>query len=111
MVREYIPKQKDIVFLNLNPVQGHEQKGYQPLVVISKNVFNDHTKMVILCPISSNSKYYPTHYELQDTSIVKGSVLCEHVISLDYEKRKLKYVETLNDTDFDKIKALVQACF
>ena len=40
--------------------------------------------MVILCPITSNTKEFPTHYILKDSKKVKGSVLCEHIISLDF---------------------------
>ena len=62
MVKKYIPKQGDIVFLDFNPTKGHEQKGTRPGMVISNDVFNINTKMVIICPISSNKKEFPTHY-------------------------------------------------
>ena len=52
MVNNYIPKQGDIVFSDFTPTKGHEQKGYRLAVVISNNVFNKNTKMVILCPIT-----------------------------------------------------------
>ena len=67
MVRKYIPKQGDIVMINFNPTKGHEQRGTRPAIVISNNVFNEHTKMVVLCPITSNTKDFPTHYILEDT--------------------------------------------
>ena len=46
MVKKYIPKQGDIVFLDFNPTKGHEQSGVRPAVVVSTNIFNQHTKMV-----------------------------------------------------------------
>ena len=87
MVNKYIPKQGDIVYLDFNPTKGHEQKGFRPAIVISNNTFNKHTGMSIVCPITSNTKHFPTHYELEDTKKVKGSVLCEHIRSINYEKR------------------------
>ena len=77
-VRKYgkkIPKQKDIVYIDFNPIKGHEQKGIRPAIVISNNVFNKNTKMVIFCPIISNNKPFPTHYLLENTKKVIGSVL------------------------------------
>ena len=59
--------QGDIVLLDFNPIRGHEQAGYRPGVVISNNVFNEQTGMVMVCPITSNLKVYPTHYILEDT--------------------------------------------
>lgn len=110
MVNNYIPKQGDIVFLDFTPTKGHEQKGYRPAVVISNNVFNKNTKMVILCPITSNEKEFPTHYLLQHSKKVKGSVLCEHIRSVDYETRNLKYVEKTNIQDLENILDLLNAC-
>ena len=79
MVKKYIPKQGDIVYLDFNPTKGHEQKGVRPGVVISHNIYNKHTKMAIVFPITSNIKEYPTHYKLKDTKKIYGSVLCEHM--------------------------------
>lgn len=110
MVRKYIPKQKDIVFLDFTPTKGHEQKGYRPAIVISNEIFNKNTKMVILCPITSNEKEFPTHYLLKDSKKVKGSVLCEHIRSIDYEIRNLKYVEKASNEDFENVLSLLEAC-
>ena len=110
MVEKYIPKQGDIVMIDLNPTKGHEQRGYRPAVVLSKNVFNENTNMVIVCPVTSNDKYFPTHYKLEDTKDIKGSVLCEHIRSIDYKIRKVKFVEKLSDNDFLSIITLMNAC-
>lgn len=110
MVKRYIPKQGDVVFLDFNPTIGHEQRGFRPAVVVSTNVFNQNTKMVIVCPITSNEKEFPTHYKLKDTKNIHGSVLCEHIRSIDYEIRNLKFVEKLSDNDFVSIITLLNAC-
>ena len=110
MVKKYIPKQGDLVFLNFNPIKGHEQSGFRPAVVISNNIFNQNTKMVIVCPITSNDKEFPTHYKLEDTKDVHGAVLCEHIRSIDYEIRNLKFVEKLSDNDLISIITLLNAC-
>lgn len=110
MVNNYVPKQGDIVFLDFTPTKGHEQKGYRPAVVISNSIFNINTKMVILCPITSNTKEFPTHYLLKDSKKITGSVLVEHIRSVDYEIRNLKYVEKTSKEDFENIINLIEAC-
>ena len=105
-----MPEQGDIVFLYFNPTKGHEQIGFRPAVVISTNVFNQNTKMVIVCPITSNEKEFPTHYKLEDTKNVLVSVLCEHIRSIDYEIRNLKFVEKLSENNFISIITLLNAC-
>ena len=110
MIKKYIPKQGDVIFLNFNPTKGHEQAGFQPAVVISNNVFNQNTKMVMVCPITSNDKYFPTHYNLEDAKNIHGAVLCEHIRSIDYESRNVKFVEKLSDNDSLSIITLLNAC-
>lgn len=110
MVKKYIPKQGDVIFLNFNSTKGHEQAGFRPAVVISNNVFNQNTKMVMVCPITSNDKYFPTHYNLEDTKNIHGAVLCEHIRSIDYESRNVKFVEKISDNDFLSIITLLNAC-
>ena len=110
MVKKYIPEQGDIVYLNLEPTKGHEQSGIRPAVVISNNVFNKNTKMAIVCPITSNDKEFPTHYKLEDTTKIHVSVLSEHIRSIDYEFRKLKFIEKLSNNDYISIITLMNAC-
>lgn len=110
MVEKYIPKQGDIVMFDLNPTKEHEQPGYRPAVVLSKDVFNENTNMIIVCPITSNDKYFPTHYKLEDSNKINGSVLCEHIRSIDYKIRNVKFVEKLSDNDFLSIITLMNAC-
>lgn len=105
-----MPEQGDIVFVYFNPTKRHEQIGFRPAVVISTNIFNQNTKMVIVCPITSNEKEFPTHYKLEDTKNVHGSVLCEHIRSIDYEIRNLKFVEKLSENNFISIITLLNAC-
>ena len=110
MVSKYIPKQGDLVYLDFNPTKVHEQKGFRPAIVISNNIFNNNTKMVMVCPISSNIKEFPTHYHLEDSIHIKGSVFCEYIRSIDYEIRNLKYIEKASENDLLSVMMLVNAC-
>lgn len=110
MVKKYIPEQGDIIFLDFNPTKSHEQKGYRPAIVISNVVFNKNTKLVMICPISSNEKSFPTHYVLKNGKKINGAVLCEHIRSIDYETRSLKFIEKVEGEDFLNVMALLDAC-
>ena len=110
MVGKYVPKQGDIVYLDFNPTKGHEQAGTRPAIVISNNVFNQNTKMVIVLPITSNTKDFPTHYILEDSKEIHGAVLCEHVRSIDYETRKMRYIEKASANDLISSITLMSAC-
>ena len=106
---KYIPKQGDIVYLDFNLTKGHEQKGKRPAIIVSKNIFDEHTKMAIVCPITSNIKDFPTHYNLEDTKKISGSVLCEHIRSIDYESRNVKFIEKASSNDLLSVITLTNA--
>ena len=110
MVNRYIPKQGDIIFLNFNPTLGHEQKGKRPAIVVSNDIFNKNTHMIIVCPITSNEKDYPTHYLLEDTKKVHGTVLCEHIRSIDFDARNVNFIEKASDNDLLNVITLMNAC-
>ncbi len=111
MVKEYIPKQGDIIYLDFNPTKGHEQKGKRPAIVVSINIFNEKTNMIMVCPITSNTKEFPTHYMLEDTKKIKGSVLCEHIRSIDYKARNVTFVEKTSENDKLSTLMLLNSCF
>ena len=107
----YIPKQKDIIYADFSPVKGHEQGKYRPAIVLSLDVFNKNTNMILCCPISSNIKQFPTHYELIDSKKINGSVFLEHLRSFDYQERNIKFIEKCSNRDFENIMLLFNSCF
>ena len=66
--------------------------------------------MVIVCPITSNTKYFPTHYILEDSKKVKGSVLVEHIRSIEYKERKISFIEKLSNNDLLSVIMLSNDC-
>lgn len=52
--------QYDIVIVNLDPTIGSEIKKTRPCVVISPDEMNRYLRTVIVAPITSSSKDYPT---------------------------------------------------
>lgn len=66
--------------------------------------------MIMACPISTNIKDFPTHYVLEDTKKVNGAVFCEHIRSVDYEKRNARFIEKASDNDLISVITLMEAC-
>ena len=77
----YKPKQGDICYVDFAPTKGHEQSGLRPAIVISRNNYNKYLGLVFLCPITTNTKKFPTHYELINTKkIIMHSFDFEHFL-------------------------------
>jgi mRNA interferase MazF len=48
------PKRGDVYWVSLNPTQGDEVQKTRPALVISNDMGNEHTNLVIVAPITSN---------------------------------------------------------
>ncbi len=64
-------KQREIWYADLNPVQGSEQRGIRPVVIISGNAMNDHSGICIVCPLTSKVKHFAGCIILQPDDVNK----------------------------------------
>lgn len=96
-------RQGDIIKINFNPQSGHEQAGYRPAVVVSNNFFNNVTKLAIVCPITNSSKDFPLHIALDERTRTTGSIMCQHIRTLDVESRGYSFVERLPEDILKKV--------
>ncbi len=65
----------DIVWASLDPTLGHEQSGSRPVLVLSEDIFNNHSGTVIAVVLTSQqpSASFPLTFELSDSSLPKKS--------------------------------------
>jgi mRNA interferase MazF len=96
MVKEYIPKQGDIVVLTFNPQAGHEQQGRGLALIVSNEIFNKNVGLAIACPITNTDRNFPFHVKV-DSKELTGFVMSEQVKSIDFRARKVKFVEKATD--------------
>jgi mRNA interferase MazF len=93
-------KQCEIWYADLNPIQGSEQAGFRPVVIISGNLLNQNVNIVICCPLTTKIKNYHGNVILEvnhTTNLSERSeILTFHVRSLskDRLKKKIGKIET-----------------
>ena len=65
----------DIHWADLNPVIGKEQGGLRPVLILSRNIFNERSGTVIAVAITSQPQRagFPLTLELSDTKLPKRS--------------------------------------
>ena len=81
-------KRGDIYFAELNPVQGSEQGGMRPVLVVQNDVGNNYSPNTIVLPITSRLQKpkLPTHVALsrQESGLTRDSVvLAEQIRTID----------------------------
>ncbi len=107
---EYIPRKGDLVALTFDPQSGHEQKGRRPALVVSNDLFNRHTGMAIVCPITNTIRNFPFHVPLPYNTQLTGVVMVEQVKSIDYRSRKVKRIAKADQLLLNEVLSLLDAC-
>ncbi|HPA44849.1 MAG TPA: type II toxin-antitoxin system PemK/MazF family toxin [bacterium] len=95
----------EIYWADLGPTKGHEQAGERPVLVISHDVFNEHSGTVIAMALTSQPQKagFPLTLELDDTSLPKKSwVKIGQVRTLSIE-RLGKKITRLSDKELDLV--------
>ncbi|MCL1805557.1 MAG: type II toxin-antitoxin system PemK/MazF family toxin [Clostridiales bacterium] len=104
-------EQGDIVALDFSPTQGHEQSGYRPSLVVSRNVYNAKTGFIVVCPITNTLKPFPTRISLDYRTLTTGFVICEQVRTIDVNARTPKFIERMPDDLFRQALDIVTSIF
>jgi len=88
----------DIVWAELNPTTGREQRGFRPVLIISENVFNNRSETVIALALTSKKQRvgFPLthklpHKILGKTAWVKISQI--RILSVDRLGKTISHLE------------------
>ena len=99
----------EVWLINLNPTQGSEISKTRPCVVISPNEVNHYLNTVLIAPLTSASKLYPTRVEcLFDGK--KGQVTLDQIRSVD-KIRLIKKLGVLDASTCEQVCSTLQALF
>jgi mRNA interferase MazF len=101
--------QYDIVLVNLDPMIGSEIKKTRPCIVLSPNEMNKYLQTIVVAPMTSSSKPYPTRVEIKHKT-TKGWIAIDQIRTIN-RKRIVKRFETLTDKEIEKVKAIIQEAF
>ena len=104
------PVQGDIIKINLNPKQGHEQQGYRPYICLSNKMISDIANVAVFAPISNTKRKYPLYIGLQGTKTA-GSILLDQLVTIDYSARGFDFVESVSDDVIAELLAKVVLVF
>lgn len=101
---KYIPRRGDIVWIDFDPIKGHEQSGRRPAVVVSPEAYNKISNRALFCPITSTSKGYIFEVILEGKES-RGAILVDQIRTLDWSKRRIAFIEKSPPASMDDVEA------
>lgn len=102
-------KQYQFVLVNLDPTIGSEMKKTRPCVIISPNEMNRYLNTIVLAPMTSSLKNYPTRVEVLHEN-KNGSIVLDQIRTVD-RQRIIKVLGSLTGEEILKVKEVIREAF
>jgi mRNA interferase MazF len=101
--------QYQIILVNLDPTIGSEIKKTRPCVVISPNEMNKFLNTVVIAPMTTSSKNYPTRIEVRHDSKI-GWVVLDQIRTID-KQRIIKDLGNLTKSEINELKSVLKETY
>jgi len=101
--------QYEIVLVNLDPTVVSEIKKTRPCVIISPNEMNKYLNTVVIAPMTSQSKNYPTRVSVKHNS-KKGWIVIDQIRTID-KQRIINTLDTLTENEIQEVKLILKETF
>ena len=102
-------EQYQIVLVNLDPTVGSEIKKVRPCVIISPDEMNQYLKIVVIAPMTTTSKKYPTRIKIKHDNKT-GWVVIDQIRTID-KQRITKILGKLSQTEIKEVKSVIKETF
>ncbi len=102
-------KRFQVYLVNLDPTIGHEIKKTRPCLVISPNEMNKHIGTVIVAPMTTKGRKYPTRIKCSFQE-KKGQVVLDQIRTVD-KRRLVKKLGTINSKAQNSVLSILQELF
>jgi mRNA interferase MazF len=102
-------KRFDVYLLDLDPTVGHEIKKTRPCLIISPDEMNRFISTVIVAPMTTKGKDYPTRVPCTFQG-KKGQVVLDQIRTIDKE-RLVKKLGTISSNVQKNILNILQEMF
>jgi mRNA interferase ChpB len=105
----------DIYVVSLDPVEGHEQRGRRPVLVVSASAFNRVTGLPVVLPITTGGAFARTAgfaVALAGSGTeTTGVVRCDQPRALDVRARRGRRIERAPEYIVDEVLAKLAPIF
>ncbi len=102
-------KQYQIILVNLDPTIGSEIKKTRPCVVISPNEMNKYLRTVVIAPMTTSSKKYPTRVKVKHDNKT-GWIVLDQIRTID-RQRIIKVFGELQDFEIQELKSVLKETY
>jgi mRNA interferase MazF len=101
--------QYEIVLVNQDPTIGHEIKKTRPCIIISPDEMNRNLKTIVIAPMTTKSRIYPTRVQIKHDNKTGYAVL-DQIRTID-KQRLIKKLGHLSHQEVKQVKAVIEETY
>jgi mRNA interferase MazF len=101
--------QYQIILVNLDPTIGSEIQKTRPCVVLSPNEMNKYLNTIVIAPMTTSSKKYPTRVEIKHDNKT-GYVVLDQIRTVD-KRRIIKILGHLTTAETMDLKSVLKETY
>ncbi|HQW13044.1 MAG TPA: type II toxin-antitoxin system PemK/MazF family toxin [Saprospiraceae bacterium] len=101
--------QYQIVWINLDPTMGSEIKRTRPCVIVSPDEMNTYLRTLVIAPMTTTSKKYPTRIKVKHDQKT-GWIVIDQIRTID-KQRIIKVVGKLSPQEIKEVKSVLKETF
>jgi len=102
-------KQYQVVLVNLDPTIGSEMKKTRPCIIISPDEMNKYLDTIIIAPLTSSSKDYPTRVRIKHDN-KNGFIVLDQIRTID-KRRMITVLGNMSEREIRKVKEVLRETF
>ncbi len=99
----------DVFLVSLDPTVGHQIQKTRPCLVLSPDEMNHHISTVIIAPMTTKGRHYPTRIPCTFKGI-KGQIVLDQLRTVD-KRRLVKRLGVISPETQAKTLAVLQELF
>ncbi|MBA7582041.1 type II toxin-antitoxin system PemK/MazF family toxin [Candidatus Atribacteria bacterium 1244-E10-H5-B2] len=99
-------RQYEVYLISLDPTIGHEIKKARPCVIISPDEMNKSISTVIIAPLTTQSRFYPTRIPLKFAE-KEAWIVLDQLRTVD-RKRLIKKLGETDQKTINQVKSIIK---
>lgn len=99
----------DVYLIRLDPTQGHEIRKTRPCLIISPDEMNQHIDTVIIAPMTTRGRPYPTRVPVRFKG-KSGQIVLDQIRTVD-KSRLVKRIGKLDELTRRQVLTLLAELF
>ncbi len=100
-------KRFEVYLVNLDPTMGSEIQKTRPCAIVSPDEMNRHIQTVIVAPMTTKSRKYPTRVDCKFKG-KKGQIVLDQIRTIDKARLVKKLGELTEDTQKEVLRVLAE---